>query len=618
MASYREIPDQTYAEAGQVVRSALGTGERTEIEVMPGFDHAVAATAIALAQGAPNAFFKEAGSTAEDFLTEGREEWRHFHTAVARAIDQHRSGGETFETTSDVMRHMAADVLQQAEARDLVTAATNSHPAFTAGMSESSLRTVSYLREDEEALADARHMAGGRYEKLNDYVQRDIASALVNGDHVKQPVDDVIHRLANLIEKEVDQGPGRERAAALRLGDFRDFDRPLFEPVEPKHVAHAAALVEGREKPWGYAEEAVVAHAASMEAGHVQTVGGGERLQAYARELATGSGRTSGYETVTHSAARIEADLRLTRHYRQADMDMPIHEWANDTSSLAAQVADGTPHSEMTPANQVEVYTQIHSALRVPGLVAMRLAVAGEDVENGDLLIGQARELAARKVTYVGVDEKEALRFGEDMFLPGDAVRLDPTRRVVDFDHETAKAKLGGDPLIVTKSIVEGVDIPNGMGGTAKGVRMSYELGGVEGRFPAQVFQHERGENHEYGVLMMEKERLWFVPMDGKAEPTRAVGAAREVTAAVESRHVGSLDTMRDMVRGEPAAGEFVTVPEAFGRREGPVELVGSPWMANASDEEVRVARGAIQEAAREAPSAAVSAARQAAVSMGR
>ena len=241
-------------------------------------------------------------------------------------------------------------------------------------------------------------------------------------------------------------------------------------------------------------------------------------------------------------------------------------------------------------------YNDMERGDEVPPIASLRLGVTALEVDHDGLLVGRAREQAERRIAYEGIDTSDQdSRWRENLHLPGDLVRVDPSRRIVGVDHDALAQRVGSEPLEIARTVVEGVERDNTLGGKYQAALEHYEFKGLEGRFPAGAFQHERGEEHRYGVLLAEGEKLWFVPMSDDMDAPKPAGAPREVVSAVESSHVGSFDTMRDMVKDEPAAGEFVLRPEAFGRTEGPVELVGAPWMSSAGAEESALARAAVQ-----------------------
>lgn len=623
MADLGTISDETYGKAGDVIRAVSGQGPRPEIEVMPGFEQMVAGAALALSEGAPSAFWDTRPSHAEDYLKQGSEEWRHFHVAVARVIDVHSQDHQTFDTPGDVMTHMVADVMHQSVAKRMSLAIVNSDPVFLKALSPSSRDTVEYARDDE-GLADLiRSEARGDYSQFDPESRREIANSLINGERVTAASQEAIQIAEKAINHHVEALPEIERDRDSRLSDMRDFGAPLLLEVTEQHWERASAIASGAKAPLTDVERGIVAHVGLEEHDEIrrkqtQTIDmssdirASENMAAYARALARSEEPLALPVNPSIQAARIESDVMTTRIIQENAM----HDLHKDLGSQQTQgagqrdllaVAAGN-FEKADPKIQEEAFTAIRNLDNVAPLRQIDLAFAAAAVQRGDMVVGIMREAreneAKRTITYEGdnIDDmrKQEDRWKDNVYLPGDMVRINEKSSIIGFDKEDIRAQVGNEPVEISRSIVTGEERSNGLGGTYSSVLMQYEFKGVEGRFPSAQFQHERGDEHHYGAMMMKDERLWFVPMSDDLDNPAVTGFAREVTSTVGTRDgMKSLDEAKDFFRSDPASGEFIVRPEAFGKETGPVEMVAAPWMSGLSDKEAVLVSKAIDEADR-------------------
>lgn len=646
MADLGRISDETYGEAGAVIRAVAGTGPRPAVEVMPGFELMVAGAAMALSEGAPSAFYDSRVSHAEDYLAEGREEWRHFHVAVARAIDVARGDPVHFETPGDVMTHMVSDVMHQAHAGRMHRAIDNTDEAFMAGLSGSSRETVMYARLDQGVADSIRVEAMGHYDHLDEYGRREMANNLSNGVRVTAASRSAIEVAETAIDRHLERLPEIERERDSRLADFQDFGRDLFpKPADVQTEAHwmkAYDLIEGGVAPRTPVERGIVAHVALEEHDAMRASGGrrpvafdldrdvrdSERGAAYVRALAREAEKDAPHVGPAIEAARIEADIVGLRRLQEAATDRlhsdlsPADRSLGDTllSHYAADVSAVYPRdrsmlalatgnlSNAYPQDQIDQFRSIRDLEGVPPLRVMDLSFAAAAVERGDLVVGAAREAREnemkRTVSYEGTGieklREEDQRWRDDLYLPGDRVRINDQVRVVGVDRDALHERFGAEPLEVERTIVRGDTRSNGLGGTYDAAFPEYEFKGHDGRFPAAQFQHERGDEHHYGAMVMKDERLWLVPMSENLDKPEVTGAAREVTSTIGSvEGMKSLEEAKAFFRDDAASGEFVVRPEAFGQKTGPVELVAVPWMSGLSETERALAGRAIEQAER-------------------
>lgn len=585
MGMIDQVSDEINREAGDVIRAVSGKGPRLEVEPHPGFEAIVAGAAKALEKGAPHALYDSRSTPAERWLEDGTNEWRHFHSATALALNNARGKGEiVVSTTEEIMTHIVSDVLTQTGAKRMSMAVADRHPAFSRGLTEQQRDRVEDARDRShpEERQGIRYESYGAYSQVSGTRQRDLATDFETGRALSTDMRSEIYAIAALIDKDrADLGP-INRAADERVADFQEDGKgALFNPVTSKHYDRVEEL-RGGARPESKVEAAVLTHIQTVPDQGRESIANGARAQALA-DL------DGAWISVPQMAQRIEShrmevENARTRAYEDIeDPSMPPH---------VEQMAYFRP-SEMDREVQAAFYSNIESRERVNPMMGMELAVLGKS--NEDLLMANVDELIRRDklVTYENITETEAGHYALDLHMPGDRVRFDDKVNIREVDKDAIALTLGLEPLEIRATIVEGTTHSNGMGGESPAVRPSYEFVGHEGRFPAGQFQHERGEDHVYAVVEMRDDRVWLVPMDPKTDPDRepavAVGAAREITASLVGDSP-ALEGFKDELKDGPVSGEFVIRPEAYGRTEGPVELVVVPWMSKAWDSEAQVA----------------------------
>jgi len=210
----------------------------------------------------------------------------------------------------------------------------------------------------------------------------------------------------------------------------------------------------------------------------------------------------------------------------------------------------------------------------------------------------------APTITYEGDDTSEHdERFRRLYAMPGERLRVDPKARVEGVAGSTLGETIGTEPLTVSRTV---------MTGEQPYVRPEYEFEGVEGRFSAGLFQHEKGEQNMHAVLEMRDSEMWAVPIEIKfgneAEGTKDVvtlqGPAREITGftgrSTDQIHPEGLEGMRsEVANGSFTADLYVRNATTFEDSTGPVEVVAMPMSYGAPSElESAVAGPAIDAAA--------------------
>lgn len=618
MAEFRQLPDEVYREAGEVVRAVSGSGPRPEVEVMPGFESMVAGAIVVLGRAAPHALYDSRPSLAEDWVREGSNEWRALHTATAHAIDGfRRHEGIESSRPAEVMTHIVSDVLTQTSARRMEMAVKDSNPAFSKALDQSQLSRVESAREDNDEARSIHAESYGNYSDLSRWRQEDLSRNLVAGSNLSAEMKAQIAAVASLIERQTYEIGPRVRLIDERLADFMEPEnsRPLFQSVTVLEHDRVVRLTSGEEKPHGKVDHAILAHseivgdspasqlarAQAMADMEVRTPDGGVELKA---------------DTASEIAIRIEAHRLAIEGARKRAYDEI--DWPNPLPSHVEQVAWGTSPHRFDPETQVGLFQAIENGDRVPGLVAMQLGLRAEEMLDQAIQTGidhdrnvQVKEAGLnsqpeRVITYEGIDRShDDADLINNLYRPGDRVRIDEKINVAGVDREALKEQLGSEPLEISKTVVRGEERENFMGGINQVSIMQYEFKGHEGRFPAPSFQHENGDEHAYGMVAVVDNRLWLVPLDenliSEGSDARVTGPAREIVATSETvdpqENARRFESMKQMLTEDgPSAGEFAYRPNAFGAKEGPIDLIAAPWMSGTSDSEREVGLKAISE----------------------
>lgn len=609
MVEFRAIPDGVYGEAGDVIRHVRDGGTPPEVEVMPGFGAMVAASAIALEKGAPRAIFTSHDTEADRYLKQGNNEWRMFHKAVARVVDLHRTGEQQFDEPNDVMNHIVGDVMYQARMRHVDLALTNSHEAFLEPLSAKDRDLVEYARDDDDVRRDIRSEASGSYELLPRYSQQDIAADLFSGANLSPELKREIDAAYPAITQANDDLGYQTRYVNERLGNFSDFQSPLFEEIDPSRVARVDHLSHGETRMPSNVEMGVIAHERVFPTK-------GDGMADYdvrvARARALGDMETkrevvTRYHSPAEVAIAIEADRLAIQEARKSHMLDP-----RDVTLKDEIVRQATEHHTLPAEDQASLFRDIRTGDAVPGVSAMRLSLAALEIEaearSMQTVLARPDRGVDRSIRYEGIDlSTDPERYPTDALrLPGDEVRIDHTRNIYGdsqnrLDTKGLEAHLGEDALTISKTIVTGRERDDGMGGTEVVMRTEHEFVGKEGRYPAVAFMDHRGEHFTYGMLAVENDRLWLVPMEDNGNPqfnSEISGAPREVMGFVQGKtereREDSLALLRHEVEQAPQSGEFYYRPEMFGDMSGRIDILASPFMAGAWEREVEIGSAAI------------------------
>jgi hypothetical protein len=609
MTELRQIPDGVYGEAGEVIRAVSGKGPRPAVEAMVGFEAMVAGTVIALEKGAPHAMYESRATPAEEWLREGSDPWRKLHTATARAIDLHRTREVMFDGPEGVMVHIASDVLNQAQVQHKATALRFNDKPFDDRLTPEQLEDVRYARDHPRYADDINAEAHGLYSQLGKATQRSLADMMEKGENLPEGFREHLAPSVAVIARDLNDLPYRNREVDERLAEFSDKvetgeGRDLFKAARSEDLRRVDELRAG-DAPIGNVEMGIVAHMMVHEQGVRQEV----TNAAYARALVEQEGRSI---TPPQVAVRLEAEVIAVGNARTRAMN-EIDD-VNGVPDHVDQIAFERKFDRIEPAVQIGLFQELEYGENVPALKAMKLGHTALAIENGELRMERERGF-----TYENTDAEATRDYRLDgLYLPGDKVRMDEKVNVRGVDKDALRETLGTEPLEIARTVIVGTEHDNGMGGTSPAVRPEYEFVGHKDRYPAGQFQHERGDEHVYGMIAVVDERMFLVPLDDKAEQNAPVvtGPAREIVATMvssdEIRNNENIEIMRHEVGQVPVAGEFVFRPDAYGRKEGPVELVAVPWMSDVGSAEheagikaihAEIAKGA-PEAARDLPSA--------------
>lgn len=337
-------------EIAAAMSHAGGFGPRPAVEPMPGFERAVAATAIALADGAPAALSVGAGapSKAQRYLVDGSYEWGVLQTAAVETVDARDHGVRHASTTRGAMRLMAGRALLRGRDRD-------------ANLPEA-------------------------------------VSAIIDG-------------AARMIDQDAAAAPTRERRTAAALGDNLDYGTPLFPRITDEHHARVEAVVYGGKKIETPSELAIAAHSADNAARGYYRVDREIAVEAYAREIAGEAARGADGQTALHAAGRIAADIALIKEAEAKTSDVQ-YGWSETIPGFDAAIFAKTPRHELPSEHQRTAYRMMEEHERVSPVQTMRLAITahGIDTVNRAAAI-EAREHETDRAD-AGVDRAEPARAG--------------------------------------------------------------------------------------------------------------------------------------------------------------------------------------------------------------
>ena len=381
---FEPIPDKTYEEAGRIIRAAESPdGTLLQHESLPNVQLIVAAAAIALERGAPNLLYDAHDQEAQRYLQQGTTEWRLMHQAVARAIEQDRTGRTLFEEQSDLLTHIVSDVVVMAQARKLDFAIRTNDPNIDAGLPAPSLQTVELARRDAGLAAEIKQVSLGLYYNL---------------DPTRQQAVDTDLKLGRLLGPELQRsvrdadGVLFDRAARAGLEEHRrdvDFgpNEPFFEAVRPEFIRRAGELASSPERSdIGRAVSIHVEYRGASNQFAAMTMVSGvdtddpHALLARARMVQEASlGRTK--LAPQEMAARIEADRKVME---AADMELAIAEPGESqryTDMDLGHIMMGAYH-RLDRKHQATISEALDRAEGVSPLASMQMEMISRDIDT--------------------------------------------------------------------------------------------------------------------------------------------------------------------------------------------------------------------------------------------
>jgi len=306
-------------------------------------------------------------------------------------------------------------------------------------------------------------------------------------------------------------------------------------------------------------------------------------------------------------------------------------EVAQAVAALALNLKDRTMPKDM-------VEREFTRVARVSDSVAVRdgrMTGAASDIEDirGRFAIGMldqekaavqltevlsgVRMSYARPIVYEGVDvsgRDELIRTSSHM--PGEKVSL-AVRDGVRV--EDPGLDLGDGSLRISKTVATGEDMRVDEDRSVRIHTVEYEFEGREGRYPAELFHAENGQDNAYGVVQLRDNRVFLTPIaDFSKDDDLAVvpaGATREIVGGAgrsvfQYVHPDGFEGMKEGLRADSAAslapdldkgpmagdtkgpmvGEFSFDTAFKGDETGPVRIAGIPWSSTPSAEEMKVA----------------------------
>lgn len=379
------IDDSTFSEAERAIRSAR-TGDPYRNDRLPGLEHLIAATAVAIEKGNPRLVHETSYSQAGKYLEEGATEWRMMHRAVARAIDVDRAEPTTFGEPRDLMTHIASDVATQATFSRLDRAVRD--PDLGAPGTEWMRRFADMARMDSDIARDVSIQAQGQYERLEQPAQVLLAKGLIGekgsilSRQMREQIDEAAVRLARSGEDSMHRDAQVSYGAGHAAG-------AVFEDVRTESVQAANTLLDrGVSTGNPVVDRAILAHASVRDqaAGTDPTPSASDApsrdpvsLIAYARAIQDMSPDRKSDSPVTGPwssadlAGRIEADRTTMQDAKRIHPDTQGGRW---------RVLASGRYQDLDHDGQVDVWRNLETASGVPPVMLARLALAADSVER--------------------------------------------------------------------------------------------------------------------------------------------------------------------------------------------------------------------------------------------
>ena len=217
---FREVSDDLYQEAGDVIKAANGNGPR----VFPKVEMVATGAALALERGAPRILAASYDTSADEYLKEGSRAWRKMHGATARYLDFEKTDlSADILAPSEGIKMIVADVAQRISADKIVNAAKNKDLEELLLPEQKALAEMA--REDKTFRDNMALIAVGSFERLSP----DVAKAF--GEALETPMGGRLQREVEIIGQAVNGFSMREASVrqAFIDGDEIDFLKPISD-----------------------------------------------------------------------------------------------------------------------------------------------------------------------------------------------------------------------------------------------------------------------------------------------------------------------------------------------------------------------------------------------------
>lgn len=570
MAAIEEPSLKEFAEARSLVRDMSSSGMK--ISPVSGVDMHRIVAGVALAFEKHDASFEGEARDFSDFSIDNTR----LSYATARFLKSYETDPSRFapsdgySTTQKIMTTIASDVKLQADASE----SYNEGKKFA----EQTFSDEKVAKKVASAFSDLEHEASGVFTGISPERQAGIASIIANGLNLGTEMRQGIARISNVIDGMARDDISEKREMDRRLADFNEIENPtpLFQRQTAEDRAIAFDILDGKHEPRTKAEIGATAFARSN---HDFT----REIASFAIAQSLADHDRGGYLSKPKSSASIAIKTEaLAQVYtdRQAAfyMDPNI-----ESPWLVAPV-------HMKNEQQVSIFHRANASDFSSDLRNVELAVKSAEVEAE----ADKSKLLDRTVTFENVSESHRNFVHHDGYLlPGDKVRLDPNRKIENIGDDEYEGRLGFGPLEISRTIITGKSTASDDGIEGNGYFYyipSYELKGHEGRFHAEKFQHENGEDHVLAALIHHENKFWLVPGETDSEGFFPTKTAREV----DFRLFPETSSLSDDIKKEGVLGEFAIINKSFGDTKGAVDLVAIPWMSSLSDSELMSVKSSV------------------------
>jgi hypothetical protein len=598
---FNEIPDETYKLAGEVIRYASGAIKEEPYTPIRDLAMIVAGAAVAMEKAEVTGPYFSRNLKGEDWLKEGSLPWRSFHGAVAQVLDKsYASEIDPQNSPEKIMRHIVSDTLHRTQIKkmdmEMLTPGTREEVReehYKKHFPGEEMNRLERYKNDHGFREESAKQMVGSYHALPEHSQKDLFKKLTTSP-LDPDLEKSIAATAAIIRDNVAKLPDNIRQADERLADYREYDTALFEKVTPEVVKDYKDLTEGKITPQSEAQAIVVAHNQNFRDTEARPTKNRQSLvkSAHLQFLADHHS-----PVLTRPVGLIEGVSKIENHI--ATVEKAGSDYINMRDNPLMNIEPTPVHSHvepLTPNEQMILFESIEKEnLGVP-LNMMKVAVLAHEINSGESLSPQKN--VDRSIVFENMDEEMISMVKshqlDDLYRKGDKVRLaeGPT-------GDKYQTEFLDDVMTIKQTVVVGGVQSNGMGGTYPVMTPQYEFEGINGRWPAVAFQHERGDEHAVAVIMERHDRLWMVPLTEEAARGNEVEVlpAREIKKTDFPLSMDGYDAneLKKEAAEKPIMGEFTFRPiDGYKKETGPVELSFIPWSSGASEAEVEKAAKSI------------------------